>query len=63
MSGEVQANSGRRFQMTALLGIAAAVLLFSGLLLTIMTTWEIQLATTIVAVGFLAFIAMVLYWT
>lgn len=63
MSGEVHSNVGRQLQKAVLVGIAAIVLIFSAILLTIMQSSEIQLATAIVATGFFVFIAMILYYT
>lgn len=62
MSGEVHSRSGRRLQRFALLVIAGVIVLFSAILLTIMHSSQIQMATTIVAVVLLSVIAMLLYY-
>lgn len=62
MSGEVHTQTGRRTQRMALLGIAAIIVVFSAILLAIMESVQIQMATTIVAVVLLFAIAIVLYY-
>jgi hypothetical protein len=62
MSGEVHPRSGRRLQRVAQLDVAAAVIVFSGILLSVMQSEQIQLATTIVAVVLLTAVAMTLYY-